>query len=142
MSHAEAEGGWGITRKEACCRDKEGSLRGEGSVPVEPLSPSRVSQGRPVQAAVGPVSFPVADFILAPVRLPGRRSHASLRAGAGEIDREVSVISLKEVQWREVRSQTGPQACALGPIPVIPLPAAWLLPSCCSRFRQQHRLPP
>lgn len=90
-------GVWGITRKEACCRDKEGSL-----------SPSRVSQGRPVQAAVGPVSFPVADFILAPVRLPGRRSHASLRAGAGEIDREVSVISLKEVQWREVRSQTGP----------------------------------
>lgn len=64
-----------------------------------------MSQGRSGQTAVGPVSFPVADFVLAPIRLPGQSSHASLRAAAGEVDGEVPFISLKEVHWREVRSQ-------------------------------------
>lgn len=88
-----------------------------------------------------PVSFPVADFILAPVRLPCQHSQAPLRAEAGEVDREVSVTSLKEVQWREVRSQTGPQACALGPTHVSPLPATSLLPSCGSRFQWLYPTP-
>lgn len=106
------------------------------------MAPSCVSQGRSGQAAVGPVSLPVADFALAPVRLPGRSSHASLSAAAGEVDREVPAISLREVHRREVRSQTGPEDGASGPIHVIPLPAASLLPSCCSPFWRLPGLPP
>lgn len=132
MSHAEVEAG--ASPEKTFVAEMREILGGEGLVPTESFGCIMCESAHVWPGCGWPHFIPVADFALVPIHLPGQSSHASLRVAAGEVDREVPVISLKEVNWREVRLLTGPEAGALGPIHVILLPAAFLLPSCCSPF--------